>query len=195
MKKTFKEKFDTDETSRSKHTTKITEPRSSIKHVKPQSKKTELLKLAQTPTTKDYENDESDSSAAKKPKLSLTSKQENTQTEIIKKNVNPNPEFSKTQISKSSGSSKTLNVIQDETLRKSILDEVRNGEYNLEIAPSDLVDFGGQKAFDMTHQLFILKEGTVLLLFDGSKDLEEPLPEYPGNNISSAGNLNIKVYH
>ncbi|CAC5366264.1 unnamed protein product [Mytilus coruscus] len=173
LKKTFKEKFDTDESQRSKHTTKITEPKSSIEHVKHRLEKTEL-KLAQTPTTKDDENEESDSSAAKKPKLSLISKVENTQTKKIKEKVNPNPEFLKTQISKSSSSSKTLNVIQDETLRKSILDEIRNGEYNLEIAPSDLVDFGGQKAFDMTHQLFILQEGTVLLLFDGSKDLEEP---------------------
>lgn len=93
----------------------------------------------------------------------------------------------------SSGSKKSLNVVQEETLHKSILDEIRNGEYDLEIAPSDVVDFGGQKAFDMTHQLFILQEGTVLLLFDGSKDLNEPLLEYSGKNISSAGNLYIFI--
>lgn len=88
-------------------------------------------------------------------------------------------------------STKTLNMIQEEALHKSILNEVRRGEYNLEIAPSDLVDFGGQKAFDMTHQLFILQGGTVLLLFDGSKDLDEALPEYHGEKISSAGTFYI----
>lgn len=106
-----------------------------------------------------------------------------------KKTENSYPEYLKDLTSKASALSNTSNVIQEEDLRKSILDEIRRGEYNLEIAPSDLVDFGGQKAFDMTHQLFILQEGTVLLLFDGSKDLDEPLPEYPGKNISSAGNL------
>lgn len=97
--------------------------------------------------------------------------------------------------SDSKTSTKALSVIQEEALHKIILDEVRRGEYNLEVAPSDLVDFGGQKAFDMTHQLFIMQKGTVLLLFDGSKDLDKPLPEYHGKNISSAGtfyNLPLK---
>ncbi|VDI58280.1 Hypothetical predicted protein [Mytilus galloprovincialis] len=111
-----------------------------------------------------------------------------TTTEEIRKDkkINPHHVVSKEHTPESPVPSKTLNVLQEEELRKSIFDEIRRGEYNVEIAPSDLVDFGGQKAFDMTHQLFIMQEGTVLLLFDGSKDLDEPLPEYPGKNITSA---------
>jgi hypothetical protein len=30
-------------------------------------------------------------------------------------------------------------------------EQIRKGTYKIEIAPSDLVDFGGQRSFDMTH--------------------------------------------
>lgn len=169
LKKISKKRFDKDQRRKLDHTTKITESKSDIKFDK-------------IPPIKDNEIEGPSKSAAKNPKMSKEEEEE-TQMKIVEKN-NPS-----SQISKSSSSSKTLNVLQEETLRKSILDDVRNKKYNLEIAPSDLVDFGGQKAFDMTHQLFILQEGTVLLLFDGSKDLNEPLPEYPGQIISSAGTL------
>ncbi|XP_052067165.1 uncharacterized protein LOC127706549 [Mytilus californianus] len=127
------------------------------------------LQLIKTPTLNINEIEELGSPAAKE-----------------KETENSYPEYLKVLTYEASALSNTSNVLQEDDLRKSILDEIRSGEYNLEIAPSDLVDFGGQKAFDMTHQLFILQEGTVLLLFDGSKDLDEPLPEYPGKKISSA---------
>jgi hypothetical protein len=41
------------------------------------------------------------------------------------------------------------------TIHEDIKEELRKGNYKVNIAPSDLVDFGGQKSFDMTHQLFI----------------------------------------
>lgn len=49
---------------------------------------------------------------------------------------------------------RTLEV-QKLKLQKDILDEVRTGKFKIDIAPSDLIDFGGQKSYDMTHQLFI----------------------------------------
>lgn len=67
-------------------------------------------------------------------------------------------------------------------IHNDILEEVRKGEYKVEIAPSDLIDFGGQKAFDMTHQLFITHRGICLLMFDGRKLLNDPLPEYSHGN-------------
>jgi hypothetical protein len=36
-----------------------------------------------------------------------------------------------------------------------IQEKIKNGTYEIDIAPSDLVDFGGQRSFDMTHQLVI----------------------------------------
>lgn len=58
----------------------------------------------------------------------------------------------------------TANVIQTLDcyrlqLQSDILHEVRNGQYKIEIAPSDWIDFGGQKLFDMAHQLFIQHQG------------------------------------
>ncbi|CAG2238281.1 unnamed protein product [Mytilus edulis] len=59
-----------------------------------------------------------------------------------------------------------------------ILEEVRNGKYRIEIAPSDLIDFGGQKSYDMTHQLFIQHSGSFLLMFDGRFGLNNQLEGY-----------------
>lgn len=65
------------------------------------------------------------------------------------------------------------------TIQSDILEEIRTGEYKIRIAPSDLVDFGGQRCFDMTHQLFIQHKGTFVLMFDGRYELHKPLDEYP----------------
>jgi hypothetical protein len=58
---------------------------------------------------------------------------------------------------------KSQNYIVD-----TILEKIKNGTYKIDIAPSDLVDFGGQRSFDMTHQLFIRKKGTFVLMFNGA---------------------------
>ncbi|VDI45255.1 Hypothetical predicted protein [Mytilus galloprovincialis] len=65
------------------------------------------------------------------------------------------------------------------TIQSDILKEIRTGKYKIKIAPSDLVDFGGQRCFDMTHQLFIQHKGTFVLMFDGRYGLYKPLEEYP----------------
>ncbi|CAG2196263.1 unnamed protein product [Mytilus edulis] len=66
-----------------------------------------------------------------------------------------------------------------------VFEEVKSGQYTIKIAPSDLVDFGGQRSYDMTHQLFVQHGGTFVVMFDGSKDFREPLPEYPTGDISN----------
>lgn len=60
-------------------------------------------------------------------------------------------------------------------LQTDILEEVRNRQYKIQIAPSDLIDFGGQKSYDMTHQLFIQHTGSFLLMFDGRYGLHEEI--------------------
>ena len=52
-----------------------------------------------------------------------------------------------------------------------ILEKIKNRTYKIDIAPSDLVDFGGQRSFDMTHQLFMRHKGTFVLMFKGNIDL------------------------
>ncbi|CAG2192660.1 unnamed protein product [Mytilus edulis] len=53
-----------------------------------------------------------------------------------------------------------------------ILKEVESGQYKVKIAPSDLVDFGGQRSYDMTHQLFVQHGGTFVVMFDGSRGFQ-----------------------
>ncbi|VDH90268.1 Hypothetical predicted protein [Mytilus galloprovincialis] len=69
--------------------------------------------------------------------------------------------------------------LQELQLSPDILNEVRNGRYQLEIAPSDLLDFGGPELYDITHQLCIQQRGSFLLMFDGRFGLHEQLNEYP----------------
>jgi hypothetical protein len=59
-----------------------------------------------------------------------------------------------------------------------IQEQIKKGTYKIEIAPSDLVDFGGQRSFDMTHQLFMRRKGTFVLMFNGKIDFSIPLIEY-----------------
>lgn len=57
-----------------------------------------------------------------------------------------------------------------------IIKLLRTGNYNEKIAPVDIWDFGGQDIYYVTHQLFICYRGTFILVFDGSKDLNEHMP-------------------
>ncbi|CAG2222419.1 unnamed protein product [Mytilus edulis] len=78
----------------------------------------------------------------------------------------------------------TAHSIQDDLLEK-----IKKGTNIMNIAPSDLVDFGGQKSFDMTHQLFIQHRGTFILMFDGRKGLYTVLTEYPQGDVTAASIL------
>ena len=75
------------------------------------------------------------------------------------------------------------------TIHEDIKEELRKGKYKVNIAPSDLVDFGGQKSFDMTHQLFIQRKGEFILMFNGIFDLCEPLREYPQGDVTTGCKL------
>lgn len=80
-------------------------------------------------------------------------------------------------------------------LKSDIIEEVRNGRYQIKIAPSDLIDFGGQKSYDMTHQLFIQHGGSFLLMFDGRFGLHEQLQGYPvGNTAACKYNKAMHIY-
>ena len=71
------------------------------------------------------------------------------------------------------------------TIHEDIKEKLRKGNYKVNIAPSDLVDFGGQKSFDMTHQLFIQRKGEYILMFNGRFDFCDPLPEYPQGDVTT----------
>ena len=65
-----------------------------------------------------------------------------------------------------------------------IQEKIKNGTYEIDIAPSDLVDFGGQRSFDMTHQLFMRHKGTFVLMFNGTIDLSMKLTNDEGETTA-----------
>ncbi|VDI71687.1 Hypothetical predicted protein [Mytilus galloprovincialis] len=54
---------------------------------------------------------------------------------------------------------------------------VQEGKYKQKIVPIDIWDFGGQKDYYMTHQLFITSRGIFVLMFNGSIDLHKNMPD------------------
>ncbi|XP_076100321.1 uncharacterized protein LOC143069527 [Mytilus galloprovincialis] len=71
------------------------------------------------------------------------------------------------------------------SIQEDMRQEILEGNYKMAIAPSDLVDFGGQKSYDMTHQLFIQCKGTFVLMFDGRYGLYDALVEYKPKKITT----------
>ncbi|VDI32630.1 epidermal growth factor receptor kinase substrate 8 [Mytilus galloprovincialis] len=80
------------------------------------------------------------------------------------------------------------------TVREDILEEIRKGRYVIEVAPSDLVDFGGQRSYDMTHQLFIQHRGSFIIMFNGRYKLKTPLKEYPQGDVTSECKYRLSEY-
>ncbi|CAG2241833.1 unnamed protein product [Mytilus edulis] len=105
----------------------------------------------------------------------LTKSQDLPSTNTVRPKIKNTPSISLPKMKK----------IEAYTVHDDILKEVKSGQYQIKIAPSDLVDFGGQRSYDMTHQLFVQHGGTFVIMFDGSRDFNEPLKEYPMGDISS----------
>jgi hypothetical protein len=107
---------------------------------------------------------------------------EKTDTELVKgaRNKDTHKGLSKPQLQAQKMSKQSYITIHED-----IKEELRKGNYKVNIAPSDLVDFGGQKSFDMTHQLFIQHKGEFILMFNGKFDLCDPLPEYPQGDVTT----------
>jgi hypothetical protein len=97
---------------------------------------------------------------------------EKTDTELVKgaRNKDTHKGLSKPQLQAQKMSRQSYIAIHED-----IKEELRKGNYKVNIAPSDLFDIGGHKSFDMTHQLFIQHKGEFILMFNGKFDLCDPL--------------------
>ncbi|XP_071138919.1 uncharacterized protein [Mytilus edulis] len=83
--------------------------------------------------------------------------------------------------------------MSEEEIIKLVRSQCTLGQYEMVVVPIDLWDFGGQKIYHLTHQLFVTSRGTFLLIFNGSRDIHEDIPEYtelPG----CQGQRNTAVY-
>ncbi|CAC5384660.1 unnamed protein product [Mytilus coruscus] len=58
-----------------------------------------------------------------------------------------------------------------------LVNAVKEGKYKQMIVPIDIWDFGGQKDYYMTHQLFITSRGIFILMFNGCIDLHKHMSE------------------
>ncbi|XP_063438361.1 uncharacterized protein LOC134719286 [Mytilus trossulus] len=72
----------------------------------------------------------------------------------------------------------TVIDMSEEAIIELVRSQCTLGQYEMVIVPIDLWDFGGQKIYHMTHQLFITSRGTFLLIFNGSRDIHEDIPDY-----------------
>ncbi|CAG2210103.1 unnamed protein product [Mytilus edulis] len=83
--------------------------------------------------------------------------------------------------------------MSEEEIIKLVRSQCTLGQYEMVVVPIDLWDFGGQKIYHLTHQLFVTSRGTFLLIFNGSRDIHENISEYtelPG----CQGQRNTAVY-
>lgn len=62
-------------------------------------------------------------------------------------------------------------------IHRLIVKAVEEGKYKQKVVPIDIWDFGGQKDYYMTHQLFITSRGIFVLMFNGSIDLHKHIPD------------------
>ncbi|XP_063413910.1 uncharacterized protein LOC134696182 [Mytilus trossulus] len=70
---------------------------------------------------------------------------------------------------------------------------VKEGKYKQKIVPIDIWDFGGQKDYHMTHQLFITSRGIFILMFNGSIGIHKPQPDL-GSLPGHFGKPTVAVY-
>ncbi|CAC5398856.1 unnamed protein product [Mytilus coruscus] len=69
------------------------------------------------------------------------------------------------------------NELSRDKINEMIITSLKEGKYKQKIIPIDLWDFGGQKDYYMTHQLFITSRGIFVLVFNGSLDLNKDMPD------------------
>lgn len=76
--------------------------------------------------------------------------------------------------------SQRTSVMSHDKLHQLIISAVKEKKYKENIVPIDIWDFGGQKDYSMTHQLFITSRGIYVLMFNGCIDLHRLMPT---NNV------------
>ncbi|VDI34649.1 Hypothetical predicted protein [Mytilus galloprovincialis] len=69
------------------------------------------------------------------------------------------------------------NELSHNKLHEMVISSIREGKYKQKIIPIDIWDFGGQKDYYMTHQLFITSRGIFVLVFNGSLNLHKHMPD------------------
>lgn len=80
-------------------------------------------------------------------------------------------------ITKSELSEKIESDMSAGKIHELILKAVQEGKYTERVVPIDIWDFGGQKDYYMTHQLFITSRGIFVLIFNGNIGLHKHMAD------------------
>ncbi|VDI03767.1 Hypothetical predicted protein [Mytilus galloprovincialis] len=130
------------------------------------------------------ENIQKDASSGVKPSgLSASKRRSSKELSDVETNISESKTVTHIQLP-------MVKKVESYVVLDEILEEIKSGQYKIKIAPSDLVDFGGQRSYDMTHQLFVQHGGTFVVMFDGSKEFQEPLKEYPTGDFCNESIVN-----
>ncbi|CAG2239484.1 unnamed protein product [Mytilus edulis] len=83
-----------------------------------------------------------------------------------------------------------------EEIRKKMEKVLKSGKYKMKVGRLIFWDFGGQYVYLTTHQTFMTFRALFLVVFDGSKDLHEQVPDvmcFPGQHMTPtpAGNMHV----
>ncbi|XP_076090552.1 uncharacterized protein LOC143062692 isoform X3 [Mytilus galloprovincialis] len=70
-----------------------------------------------------------------------------------------------------------IEAMSNEKIRELVIEVARDGRYKMKIVPIDIWDFGGQKDYYMTHQLFITSRGIFVLMFNGSQNMHQHMSD------------------
>ena len=93
-----------------------------------------------------------------------------------------------------------ISNMSNEKIQELVIEVLKEGKYKQEIVPIDIWDFGGQKDYYMTHQLFITSRGIFVLMFNGSHDIHHHMSDLaflPGHHgkPTTAGNYIFQLMY
>ncbi|CAC5404612.1 unnamed protein product [Mytilus coruscus] len=82
---------------------------------------------------------------------------------------------------------KTRTRMTKEEIRRQMEKVLKSGQYKMKVGRLIFWDFGGQYVYLTTHQTFMTFRALFLVVFDGSKDLHEQVPDvmcFPGQHMT-----------
>ncbi|XP_052079906.1 uncharacterized protein LOC127718044 isoform X2 [Mytilus californianus] len=89
---------------------------------------------------------------------------------------------------------KISSELSHKKIHQLVTQAITNGQYKQTVIPIDIWDFGGQKDYHMTHQLFITSRGIFVLMFNGSIDLKKARRDLAFMQGYSAKRSSVAVY-
>ncbi|XP_063397032.1 uncharacterized protein LOC134681339 [Mytilus trossulus] len=91
------------------------------------------------------------------------------------------------RLSKKQRKQKIKSKMTEDEIRRKMEKVLKSGEYKMKVGRLIFWDFGGQYVYYTTHQTFMTFRALFLVIFDGSKELHEQVPDvlcFPGQHTT-----------